>query len=202
MLNKYSIWSSHQPPKWALLTHFARWENWGTAVTCQRSPRKERDWSWSWTPCHFTLLITLYLRGSPAPPGLWALQGRGACRQPHGLLGQGRLQQAVASCLLRVHQVLRAAGGPHLLLEGRCALVRPPLLREPAAPLLRLRWGESQRAARPGHPRDGEGGPRGQGACGFTDDVTHREEHWGSGCTPCPLPILHLENRARVTLYT
>lgn len=32
-------------------------------------------------------------------------------------------------------------------------------------------------AARLGHPCDGGGGPRGQGACGFTDDVTQREEN-------------------------
>ena len=43
-----------------------------------------------------------------------------------------------------------AAGGPHLLLQGPQAVLRPPPRRDPQAALLRLRRGE------PGHSGSGQ----------------------------------------------
>ncbi|XP_039415035.1 LIM and cysteine-rich domains protein 1 [Corvus cornix cornix] len=67
------------------------------------------------------------------------LQAAGARGLPRGLRRPRRLLPAVAPSLLRVLPLRRAPRRPHLLLEERGCLVRAPLLREPPAPLRRLR---------------------------------------------------------------
>lgn len=129
-----------------IIIPLCRWENWGTErysnllkVTKEVKRLESKPKPVSPRPSDYFVS----LGSSSTLLGLWAVQGSGPCRQPRGLLRQGRLRQAVASCLLCVLQVLRASGGPHLLLEGRCALVWPPLLWECPAPVLRLWWGKS-----------------------------------------------------------
>lgn len=127
-----------------LLSHFEdeKTEEQRGTVTCWRALRI-KEMHGNSNLCQNVLTIS-YPWCPPPLLVLWVLQGSGARWQPCGLLRQGRLQQAVAPYLLCVCQVLWATGGPHLLLEGRCTLVWPPLLREPAAPVLWLRWGESR----------------------------------------------------------
>lgn len=75
----------------------------------------------------------------PLLAALRDLQAGGAGGLPGGVRRPRRLLAAVAPGLLCVLPLRRAARRPHLLLEERGGLVRPPLLREPAPALRRLR---------------------------------------------------------------